>query len=73
LRGSKGNIIVLSRQAHAALTKQQIEALERHARLVPVPVDTIESNGGGSVRCMLAELFLPRKAGRPSRTIGDTE
>jgi hypothetical protein len=62
LRGSKGNVIVLSQQAHAALTEMQIEALERHASLVPVAVDTIEANGGGSVRCMLAELFLPRKA-----------
>jgi hypothetical protein len=62
LRGSKGNIIVLSQQAHAALTEKQIEALEQHASLVPVAVDTIEANGGGSVRCMLAELFLPRKA-----------
>jgi hypothetical protein len=33
--------------------------LEQFAQLVPVAIPTIEAVGGGSVRCMLAEVFLP--------------
>ncbi len=51
--------ILLSETAFAALKPDQRIALERHAQLVPVAVPTIERVGGGSVRCMLAENFLP--------------
>lgn len=61
LRGTQGNIIAMSERAQAALTDQQMDALSRYARPVAVNVDTIEACGGGSVRCMLAELRLPRK------------
>lgn len=56
---SKGGepLIVLSRRAHAALAPDRLAVLERHGRLVPVALDTIERHGGGSARCMLAELF----------------
>jgi len=50
-------LIVLSRRAHEALEPAQLAVLERHGRLVPVALDTIERHGGGSARCMLAELF----------------
>lgn len=50
--------IFLSATAFAALQPFQRLALERHARLMPVAVPTIEQVGGGSVRCMLAENFL---------------
>ncbi len=53
-------IVVLSRTAHAALTPAQREMLGVGAPLLPVAVDTIERIGGGGVRCMLAEIFLPR-------------
>lgn len=52
-------VIVLSAAAHAALDDAQKEKLARHGRLLPVAVPTIEAAGGGSVRCMLAEIFLP--------------
>jgi len=58
-------LIALSRQALDALDDGQREALARHGRLVSVPVNTIETHGGGSVRCMLAELRLPRKSAPP--------
>jgi hypothetical protein len=61
LRAGDKRLIVLSTQAHKSLTEMQIAALARHGELVPVEVSTIEANGGGSVRCMLAEIFLPRK------------
>jgi len=50
--------IFLSETAFTALKPFQRIALERHARLMPVPIPTIEAVGGGSVRCMLAENYL---------------
>lgn len=52
-------LIVLSRAAAAALTPAQRATLGDGAQLLPVAVDTIERVGGGGVRCMLAEVFLP--------------
>jgi hypothetical protein len=54
-------LLVLSVRALESLTKDQRTRLERHARLVAVPIPTIERYGGGSVRCMLAEIHLPRR------------
>ncbi|WP_035565158.1 citrulline utilization hydrolase CtlX [Hymenobacter sp. IS2118] len=54
-------LLVLSQQAHDALTPNQRQTLERHAALVPLAIPTIETVGGGSARCMLAEVFLPTK------------
>ena len=54
-------LLVMSQQAHDALTAAQREALARYAELVPLAIPTIETVGGGSARCMLAEIFLPAK------------
>lgn len=51
--------IFLSERAFSGLKHGQRKDLERHAQFVPVPIPTIEAVGGGSVRCMLAENFLP--------------
>ncbi|MBL7963487.1 MAG: amidinotransferase [Flavobacteriales bacterium] len=51
--------IFLSGTAFNVLKPEQRSMLERHGQLVPVEVPTIEAVGGGSVRCMLAENFLP--------------
>ena len=59
LNGSDGNVIALSAAALAAFAAPTRRALERHGRLVAVDVGTIERVGGGSVRCMLAEVALP--------------
>jgi len=67
LRGRDGPVIALSRQALASLSDAQRGALAEHGVLVPVPVDTIETSGGGSVRCMLAEVHLPVEGGDGSR------
>lgn len=48
--------IVLSSRAHDSLTNEQRAALERHGKLLHSCVKTIETYGGGSVRCMMAEL-----------------
>ncbi len=60
LRG-KGDetYLVMSTQAYHSLNKNQIERLEKHTHLLHSSIDTIESSGGGSVRCMIAEIFSP--------------
>ena len=60
LRGTAGPVIALSATALAALSPISRRALERHGALVSADVATIEKAGGGSVRCMLAEIALPR-------------
>lgn len=52
--------IVLSETAFNALTPIQKSKLETYASLVSCNISTIETYGGGSVRCMMAELFLPK-------------
>ena len=56
LNGTQGPVIVLSAGALAALADTTRRALERHGRLIAADVATIERLGGGSVRCMLAEV-----------------
>jgi hypothetical protein len=51
--------IVLSRTAASAFSQERRRALERHGELVIVDIPTIERYGGGSARCMLAEIFAP--------------
>lgn len=69
LQGGRGPCVFLSATAFTALHPDQRLTLERFAQLVPVAIPTIEAVGGGSVRCMLAENFLPLEA-FPQR-IGD--
>jgi hypothetical protein len=61
LRGARGPIVALSAAALRGLAAAARDALERHAQLVTADIPTIERLGGGSVRCMLAEVALPRK------------
>jgi hypothetical protein len=55
------SLLVMSERAYQSLTNEQIKQLATHARLVHSPLTTIENNGGGSARCMMAEIFLPEK------------
>ncbi|MNF70103.1 hypothetical protein D3C84_520030 [compost metagenome] len=57
-------ILVMSRSAWNALDAEQRQLIERHARPLPVNIDIIEQIGGGSARCMLAEVHLPRRQER---------
>lgn len=54
--------IVMSDSARNSLTPEQIKALEKHGRLLSSDLETIETCGGGSARCMMAEVFLPKRA-----------
>ncbi|QKJ64839.1 MULTISPECIES: citrulline utilization hydrolase CtlX [unclassified Flavobacterium] len=53
--------LVMSTSAHQSLTKKQIAQLEEHVTILSSSLDTIEACGGGSARCMMAEIFLPRE------------
>ncbi len=52
-------VIAMSQQAYDVLKDAQRAQLEAHARLAVCPIDHIETQSGGSVRCMLAEVHLP--------------
>lgn len=52
-------LLVMSSQAYEALTKEQIHQLNKYNRIIHSPLPTIETNGGGSARCMMAEIHLP--------------
>lgn len=53
--------LVMSSQAYASLNEDQVRTLESFNPIIHVPLETIESNGGGSARCMMAEILLPKK------------
>ena len=53
-------LIVMSEQAYQTLTPEQIKQFEKHGQIVFSPLSTIETVGGGSARCMIAEIYLPR-------------
>lgn len=52
-------LLVMSQSAFLALKEDQKTALGKYCRLLYANIDTIERNGGGSARCMIAELHLP--------------
>ncbi|MDQ0965607.1 hypothetical protein QFZ20_001010 [Flavobacterium sp. W4I14] len=56
------SLLVMSEQAFLSLTAEQVAALEQYSRIIYAPLYTIEKNGGGSARCMLAEVHLPSKS-----------
>lgn len=53
--------LVMSQTAYNSLAKEQIAEIERFSEIIYADLNTIETNGGGSARCMLAEVFLPKK------------
>lgn len=57
-----GQVIAASRTAWDSLASGTRARLERLGAIVTAPIPTIERHGGGSVRCMIAEVFLPRSA-----------
>jgi hypothetical protein len=53
------NLIVMSKSAFEALNQSQKNSLEKYGKLIYADINTIETNGGGSARCMMAEVHLP--------------
>ncbi|OJW18590.1 MAG: amidinotransferase [Mucilaginibacter sp. 44-25] len=55
---SGDTLIVMSKAAFDSLSNEQKNALEKYGKLVYADISTIETNGGGSARCMMAEVHL---------------
>jgi hypothetical protein len=53
-------LIVMSQTAYLSLIDEQKTALEKYGKLVYADINNIETNGGGSARCMIAEVHLPQ-------------
>jgi hypothetical protein len=53
--------LVMSETAYKSLKPEQVARIEIYTKILPVSIPTIETIGGGSARCMLAEIFLPEK------------
>ncbi|MFT6836758.1 MAG: hypothetical protein ACJAZR_000276 [Sediminicola sp.] len=53
--------LVMSSTAYNSLTPEQTKAIEKHCPIIHSSLETIETCGGGSARCMMAEVFLPKK------------
>lgn len=58
-RGEK--YLVMSASAHQSLNTEQVTQIEKYCQILSSSLDTIEACGGGSARCMMAEIFLPKK------------
>ncbi len=54
-------LLALSSQAYRSLNAEQLKTLQAYNRIIHSPLDTIEAAGGGSARCMMAEVFLDKK------------
>ncbi|MES1215404.1 MAG: arginine deiminase-related protein [Bacteroidota bacterium] len=53
-------LLVMSSQAFHSLNKEQVKTLSGYNKIIHSPLTTIETNGGGSARCMMAEIHLPK-------------
>ncbi|EKY10451.1 citrulline utilization hydrolase CtlX [Capnocytophaga sp. oral taxon 380] len=60
VQGKNSTYLVMSDTAYNALTPQQIQTIEKYTQILHSNLETIETCGGGSARCMLAEVFNPR-------------
>lgn len=68
LRSGDGKrVVAMSQQAFDSLNEEQRAVLETNGDIVSVPIDNIEASAGGSVRCMLAEVHLPKDASDPDK------
>jgi hypothetical protein len=50
--------LIMSEQAHTSLQPAQVKSLEKYNPILPISIPTIEALGGGSARCMMAEIYL---------------
>lgn len=54
-------LLVMSSQAYHSLSEDQVKQISAFNKIIHSPLETIETNGGGSARCMMAEVHLPPK------------
>lgn len=57
----EAKFLVMSQTAYNSLTPEQIQTIEKYNPIIAVDIHTIETLGGGSARCMMAEVFLPKE------------
>jgi hypothetical protein len=62
LRAGSGPVIALSSASRRSYRPEQLRVLERFGELVEADIPTIEAVGGGSLRCMITDIHLPRSA-----------
>ena len=55
------SVLVMSKSAEDSLNEDQKNTIKNYSRIVSCDINTIEVCGGGSARCMMAEIFLPKK------------
>lgn len=61
VKGAKDErFLVMSQAAYNCLTQSQIQQITKHCKIISSSLETIETCGGGSARCMMAEVFLPK-------------
>jgi len=58
---SNDTFLVMSQSARNALTQNQVSKIEKFTQILSTDLTCIETNGGGSARCMMAEIFTPKK------------
>ena len=62
VRGANDELfLVMSKAAHDSLNQSQLAKIGNHCKIISSSLDTIEACGGGSARCMMAEIFLPKE------------
>lgn len=61
VRGNNDQLyLIMSQSAYDSLSENQIKKIEKHSKIMSSSLETIETCGGGSARCMMAEVFLPK-------------
>lgn len=61
VKSINGNpITIMSKTAYLGFNKKQLDTIKKYGEIVFVDISTIEKVGGGSARCMMAEIFLPK-------------
>ena len=61
ISNSDEHLMIMSQRAEESLTKIQKSTIEKYCRIISSPIHNIEDSAGGSVRCMIAEIALPKK------------
>jgi hypothetical protein len=57
---NNNSLLIMSESAYNVLTRAQKDIINKYAKIVFSSLNTIETYGGGSARCMMAEVFLPK-------------
>jgi hypothetical protein len=60
VQGADKKYMVMSTSAYESLTEKQISQIQQYVGIIHSDIQTIENHGGGSARCMMAEVFLPK-------------